>query len=1039
VNAFGTGVNPNKASNKNNMIVECLSLRTSASTFFRDLARVALTLTTLLLTAMTAFAALGPTITGVQVTQITSTSATVSWSSDVATSGHILLVDSDGSEEARFGTFEPNLVHTLTLTNLEPNVPYRYYVVSGNARSALSTFTTLSVDTTAPLDYQISIEGPKVVFAGYDLYLTLRSTQISGPAGTSLMLVGPDGLHNTVSYFPICRVTNPDASDTDRCLIDSATRLPYLYRMVDNRQERTILRLRTTAQTMLGEHSFTFKTRAGNVERMASFKFTVQALSPLSTQQVVSAPPIPGLAKWENTMATLGQKWCNPTEAMSFGYEAQVWYYDGGRVYLQLADYTNTPAFDACAQNILKQYRDELLKRSGSIQQWRAFGHGLLMNYQRTADASSKEAVLLMARNAPYAGKGGTVHPSFIRETAYVVQNFVKAEQLTGVRSPLLPRAVDLLIGQVNQLVNPEANTLHQLFYDGLALESLIHYHDLTKDERIPVIVDRFLEWIWKNARDPQTGTKLVYNPLALPQAYNTVANNMVAPAWAWLWRLTGNDLYRERGDILFAHALDDSIDYSGKIFAQNFRWSMDYVRFRRGGSYSATSPLSQSASTLTLSSTVYESSSSSIVVTTSIEGASAQVEYGTSPTTLTNISDIQIKRSSKYVFPIATTPYTQYWYRVRVSDEAGAQTISSVMSFTTSPRTASTSLWHSSAHAYRVAVSGSPVAGIQTTQTQFPFLVAVTSRSFATKANGGLMSEPDARDLLFATADGQILNSEIEAFDPVSGTVRAWVSLPSIIPNTAPQLLMYFGGQAPSTIPSATARVFDESFLGVWHFGQKDTADTASDSSSSSNHATKSISATVEGVVGSAYKVDATRFLQMPSASNICTQDTFTLSVWLQPRTTNSIQQVFSCIDLEKKKGFSVSIGNGAGIPVNLQTSSQGVNRTLSTIQSLTRDQWHHLAVTYQQGKAEIFINGEKASLTEGSTPAVAGFELSGTVPTVGRIAQRSLYNLYATVDELRFSNSVRSSDWIRAEYVTASLINSIGAPEVPGTSDAP
>jgi hypothetical protein len=56
-----------------------------------------------------------------------------------------------------------------------------------------------------------------------------------------------------------------------------------------------------------------------------------------------------------------------------------------------------------------------------------------------------------------------------------------------------------------------------------------------------------------------------------------------VAPAYAWYWNPTGDDTYRQRGDLLFEHAIDDSADgfWSGKEFSQNYKASFDYVHHR--------------------------------------------------------------------------------------------------------------------------------------------------------------------------------------------------------------------------------------------------------------------------------------------------------------------------------------------------------------------------------------------------------------------------------------------------------------------------
>jgi hypothetical protein len=56
--------------------------------------------------------------------------------------------------------------------------------------------------------------------------------------------------------------------------------------------------------------------------------------------------------------------------------------------------------------------------------------------------------------------------------------------------------------------------------------------------------------------------------------------NNLIAPAFAWYWRQTGDNTYLTRGDDLFAHSLDEPL-WTGKQFSQNYSWSFDYVQWR--------------------------------------------------------------------------------------------------------------------------------------------------------------------------------------------------------------------------------------------------------------------------------------------------------------------------------------------------------------------------------------------------------------------------------------------------------------------------
>jgi hypothetical protein len=310
------------------------------------------------------------------------------------------------------------------------------------------------------------------------------------------------------------------------------------------------------------------------------------SFSGLAFTQTTSDPP--GLAKWQNDMLALGRKWCNG-QAYAFGWEQDVWYYDGTRVYYQIADYTQDPFWNQCALNVAHQYRDYVISNKGKIPGWRVFPRGLRMAWERTGDDSYKQAVILLATNSAYAYLAGGASDTLIRETAYVTEAYIEAERVGQPRNPKLQQAAGYLINDFERIFVLGGYQLHQSFWDGLAAEALIDYYELTQDPRVPPAIEMMLDGDWANAYN-QTTHELAYNPdppgptcSVGCQQYDPDLTNLLVPAYAWYWNYSQNDVYRERGDVMFGHALDTDISYSGKIFSQNYRWSFDYVKWRTG------------------------------------------------------------------------------------------------------------------------------------------------------------------------------------------------------------------------------------------------------------------------------------------------------------------------------------------------------------------------------------------------------------------------------------------------------------------------
>src|SRR5437762_12837734 len=72
-----------------------------------------------------------------------------------------------------------------------------------------------------------------------------------------------------------------------------------------------------------------------------------------------AAQPIPQLALWESQMITYGQSLCDYlASGATQDSKLQNVYYDAIRVFYQIADYTNNPAWNTCAQRARRVYRD---------------------------------------------------------------------------------------------------------------------------------------------------------------------------------------------------------------------------------------------------------------------------------------------------------------------------------------------------------------------------------------------------------------------------------------------------------------------------------------------------------------------------------------------------------------------------------------------------------------------------------------------------------------------------------------------------------
>jgi uncharacterized beta-barrel protein YwiB (DUF1934 family) len=454
----------------------------------------------------------------------------------------------------------------------------------------LASFATHNTASAQTSSYRVDVIAPSSVYAGNFVYFQLTPKVISGSPGiwtvNSVVLSG-----TTVQYAVDCRGVDCARDPLGR-YYEPITAGPV------------VLRVFIPANKTPGQYVVTVVTSAGGTTQELAIPLRVLAPPPpLPAVPYLSPTPIPGLSKWESTMTQLAEKWCGANAVYAFSTESQVWYYDGARVFFQIADYTQNKAWEACAFNIARQYRDYVLASNGKLPGWRIFTSGLRMAWERTGDNRYRDAVALLSTNSGFATYTLVISEQTIREVAYIINAHVDAEKMGLPRYPHLARTVDALIGQFDRLFVAKTYDSHQTFMDGLAAEALINYYELTRDPRVPPTIKLMLDWMWDYGWI-KSQYQLIINPEPLGpkcgwgcQQGNTDLINLTVPAFAWYWSVTGDPVYQQRGDEMFAHSLDSDISYSGKIFSQNYKWSPAYVSWRRSSGTSTTCSSEASAS----------------------------------------------------------------------------------------------------------------------------------------------------------------------------------------------------------------------------------------------------------------------------------------------------------------------------------------------------------------------------------------------------------------------------------------------------------
>jgi hypothetical protein len=326
---------------------------------------------------------------------------------------------------------------------------------------------------------------------------------------------------------------------------------------------------------------------------------------------------------------------------------------------------------------------------------------------------------------------------------------------------------------------------------------------------------------------------------------------------------------------------------------------------------------------------------------------------------------------------------------------------------------------------------------------SDFPIVVSITSdASLKTVASGGHVAHAQGYDIIFRALDGKTqLDHEIESYDGSTGTLVAWVRIPTLVYNSDTPIYMYYGN-AGITGPTANpAGVWGTSYKGVWHLTESgngtaaeynDSSQYANDGQGGRGNSSYVPKQTAAGQIGFGQQfdnlVDGKYDLVDAgngSALNI-TGNQITLEAWV--RHDLSAPYAHESWGLVNRKGWS------NGYRLLMQTSGYGCaplcvhfglgegSNFLGTATLLTAGSWHHVVGTYDGSLMKVFIDGvqdantlsKTAALTAPPPPEDHVWIGYGDQPTdVGWSSE-----WVGQIDEVRISNVGRSDCWIGTEY---------------------
>lgn len=412
---------------------------------------------------------------------------------------------------------------------------------------------------------------------------------IKGPIGLALKDFDPFPAHAVIEIGPAASETLIFAVEPE---LPPERRVRYVVQkrlLADPASPPQPVALRVTANHLVLRATPGFYT----ISAFVGTRKQAQRSAPVTiTVSVVQAdqPPadIPGFADWESNMIRFGRLHCNKNQIDRLGtWEGNVWYYDGIRVFYQIADYTNDRSWERCARWVREVYRSYVMQNDGMVGGWRVFADGLSELYWREADRRSRRAALRLATHSNFANSEEITSYTVNREVAFLMEALLRSRELGRPQTTRLTELVQAALGHLDQWTLSESSLYVHPFQVAVTSEALIRYNSAIGDARILPAISRAANWLWENAWDPERKAFVyVYcrDASISPECSKGPApdlNLLIAPLFGWLYHETGAAIWRERGDQIFAQGVSGAWLDGGKQFNQNYRWSFDYIRWR--------------------------------------------------------------------------------------------------------------------------------------------------------------------------------------------------------------------------------------------------------------------------------------------------------------------------------------------------------------------------------------------------------------------------------------------------------------------------
>ncbi len=336
---------------------------------------------------------------------------------------------------------------------------------------------------------------------------------------------------------------------------------------------------------------------------------------------------------------------------------------------------------------------------------------------------------------------------------------------------------------------------------------------------------------------------------------------------------------------------------------------------------------------------------------------------------------------------------------------------------------------WSQGSFDYRKQVSISadmlPDSSCPSSLANYPVLIKIENDSDL-KAH---VQNSAGYDIVFKLGDGTPLNYEVEDYDAATGSLVAWVRIPTLSNTTDTNIYMYYGNTSVSSAQGGSTWVWDfANYEGVWHLNESPGDNVAAghkDSTSNANHGTAMDfhdggggSTAVAGLTAGADRFvdDQNDRVVVADDDTLTLASDFTLETWVKFDSISTDQHL-----LYKQHSsspyfsyFLYVMGDHQPALLWNNNSSQQTTLTLST--AVDTGHWYYLVAVKDAGSLRIYLRGNGAQGSNSTSVTGATYDANTTLNIGGQWSGGT--GLDGLMDEVRISSVPRTVCWIDTSY---------------------